>query len=475
MPREELIDLHLDQYRSALNTVETPILLVEPEGAVSANMSAKHILGLDENFITLEALERRLPGFMDCATTARHGASTVLSGEQSYSLTCSDVSLLNGSVTRQLVTKIELQPRDIEMQTVETLTAHMDMPVVLIDEKGTVLFSNNVASGFLGSLIGSDLGTLLDRKKSAVSFEELLGQVQESGDSTKYHPFFCETEDGQKNWVLCSIVPLPMNKGKALCFFIDVTYQRQREHFVNTGKIARRVAHDVNNLLLSITLHTELLFASLESGESISPEELEQTKKCLLTSVNNAGHLMKTFLGMNGKENDEEHLENINAFDFVRKLSSNLAPLVDVQGIKSTYKYLGEEAALLANPERLRSALTNLVTNSIDAINERMEPPREGYNFIDMTVETTPEYISFFVSDSGVGMTEEQRLKMFEPFYTTKQKGHGIGLETVQATVHELGGTIQVASKVGRGTTITIVIPRADVKISQQITQEQLA
>ncbi|MGE0431074.1 MAG: sensor histidine kinase [Planctomycetota bacterium] len=114
----------------------------------------------------------------------------------------------------------------------------------------------------------------------------------------------------------------------------------------------------------------------------------------------------------------------------------------------------------------INQVLTNLLVNAIDAVRDAREQDkaagrtdvREG--LVRVTWKSTPEGISTTVSDTGCGMTDEQASRAFDAFYTTKQDGTGLGLAIIHNIIESHGGSIEIASEVGKGTDVTFVVPR---------------
>jgi signal transduction histidine kinase len=123
---------------------------------------------------------------------------------------------------------------------------------------------------------------------------------------------------------------------------------------------------------------------------------------------------------------------------------------------------------VLADPAQLRQVLLNLVLNARDALAEggtiRLSTRAAEFPG-DVTSKAEPirarRAVSLVVSDNGCGMDVETRARLFEPFFTTKKlgQGTGLGLATVQRIVSEAGGTIEVESEPGRGTSIAVFFP----------------
>ena len=109
---------------------------------------------------------------------------------------------------------------------------------------------------------------------------------------------------------------------------------------------------------------------------------------------------------------------------------------------------------LTANPVEMEQILVNLITNAIHA--------SEPSGWVNVGLAASAETVRLTVADRGCGMTEEQIQRMFDPFYSTRRQdgGVGLGLSMVYGIVKKQGGTIDVSSSPGQGTTLTISLPR---------------
>ena len=126
--------------------------------------------------------------------------------------------------------------------------------------------------------------------------------------------------------------------------------------------------------------------------------------------------------------------------------------------------------AVRANPAQLRQVVMNLITNASEALGDRDGVIRIATQLVILirdspaaASERLPEgdYLQLLVSDTGRGMTPETQARVFDPFFTTRQAGHGLGLSVVQGVVRGLGGTIRVESAPAKGTTFQILLPCA--------------
>jgi CheY-like chemotaxis protein len=114
---------------------------------------------------------------------------------------------------------------------------------------------------------------------------------------------------------------------------------------------------------------------------------------------------------------------------------------------------LSEDSVVMGDNAELRELLTNLVLNSVDAI--------EGVGAIWLRTRREGDQVVLEVQDEGIGMSEETREKCLEPFFTTKERGTGLGLAMVYGTVSRHEGTLRVDSEFGKGTTVSVGLPAA--------------
>ena len=230
------------------------------------------------------------------------------------------------------------------------------------------------------------------------------------------------------------------------------------------GKLAGGVAHDFNNMLTAI-----LGYASMIQEDVPAKSAIYDSAQQIRRAAENAAALTHKLLAFSRKQ-----VLQSDAVDF-RSLLGNLLPLVrNAVGEDITVStHIGNELwPILADPVQLEQSILNLAINARDAM------PKGGTLQIDARNASRPrgerrpdvdvkpgEYVQITVTDTGTGMDEATRTRMFEPFFTTKPpgKGTGLGLSTVYGFVRQCGGYIAVLSTPGQGTSIELLLPRADV------------
>jgi len=234
---------------------------------------------------------------------------------------------------------------------------------------------------------------------------------------------------------------------------------RQAQKMEALGRLAGGVAHDFNNILMVINGLSETALELLEPGHDIRPD-LEE----ILEAGRRAAALTTQLLAFSRKR-----VLLPECFDLDEAIGAIEPMLRRLMGSDVT---LDVEAGhgkkwILADRSQLEQVLLNLAVNGRDAMPQggrlRIETVilERGHEF-GLETLALPEVV-LRLSDSGQGMTPEIQARVFEPYFTTKErgKGTGLGLSTVYAIVSDSGGTIRVDSEPGRGTTFTIALPLA--------------
>jgi two-component system, cell cycle sensor histidine kinase and response regulator CckA len=230
------------------------------------------------------------------------------------------------------------------------------------------------------------------------------------------------------------------------------------------GVLAGGIAHDFNNMLGTILGNAEISMAELGEASAAQPMLAD-----IVTACHCATDLCNQMLAFAGRGVISTECFDVNAA--VRELASLLQ---SASSKKTTVEYrLADEALFVeANKSQLQQVVMNLLTNANEAIGEdlgRIVVMTEARHH-DLTElrELAPhvdleaaEYVRVVVSDTGCGMTAETQERVFDPFYSTKTMGRGLGLATVQGIVNRHGGTIHLESRVGEGTRFLVLLPRA--------------
>jgi signal transduction histidine kinase/CheY-like chemotaxis protein len=236
---------------------------------------------------------------------------------------------------------------------------------------------------------------------------------------------------------------------------------RQSQKMEVVGRLTGGLVHDFNNMLTVISGQAELALRDIREGSA--RDRLEGIRK----AVDHAGGLTRQLLLFSRKPVRRPVAMSLNTI--VMEMESLLGRVVgeDVKIIA----FLGSGVGTVrADPGQIEQIIMNLAINARDAM------PKGGRLLIETgSVDYVPTparsagtrpapYALLRIRDTGVGMDADTQARVFEPFFTTKEegKGTGLGLAIVHDLVHQAGGTIELSSAPGEGTTFSIYFPRAD-------------
>ncbi|MEP6919375.1 MAG: ATP-binding protein, partial [Acidobacteriota bacterium] len=251
---------------------------------------------------------------------------------------------------------------------------------------------------------------------------------------------------------------------------LDVTERRaledqyhQSQKMEAVGQLAGGVAHDFNNLLTIILGNCELL---LDAGEPDCQrqEDLAQIQNAGLS----AAALTRQLLAFSRKEIIEPTLLDLNLL--LVKMRPMLTRLIR-EDVAVVIHVAPEPALIKADRGQIEQVVLNLAVNARDAmadggtltIDVRNVHLDAQYAKARAAVHEGP-YVTLTMTDTGCGMTPDVQARLFEPFFTTKEigRGTGLGLATVHGIVTRGGGSIEVASELGKGTSFSVYLPSAD-------------
>ncbi|MEA2310702.1 MAG: hypothetical protein QOE28_670 [Solirubrobacteraceae bacterium] len=252
----------------------------------------------------------------------------------------------------------------------------------------------------------------------------------------------------------------------ALVLSHDVTHRRQLEERVKeaermeaVGRLAGGVAHDFNNLLTVISGYASVLRAQIGDSEELS--EIEH-------AAEQASALTRQLLAFSRRQVLHPRVLDLN--EIVAGMEAMLGRIIG-DDVDVTVSLTPGQAVVEADRAQLERVVLNLAANARDAMPHggRLTIATAEVELDEDAVAAHGEgrpgvHVVLAVSDTGVGMSEEVRKYLFEPFYTTKSSGAGtgLGLATVFGVVKQSGGQIYVYSEEGRGTTFKIYFPAAD-------------
>lgn len=342
--------------------------------------------------------------------------------------------------------------------------------ICVVDSKGAIKTANSQFWNLLG-LSPSDVSGL-QRDDVCRLLAERFTQVDEftklwisADDGRPRGDFDTVDEPSRRLTVYCAEADSghsPENLGHVWVFH-DVTQQKQLEHSLRqsqkmeaVGTLAAGVAHDFNNSLSAIVNFAEV------AARGISGNSKEHEYVChVLDAAKQAAGTTRGLLTFCGQQTTEKSPTDI--VDLLKNSVTFLERLLPAS-IKITLDTPDSVELICRTDEaQLQQALLNLVVNARDAM------PEGGEITITANANARNDFVTIVVADSGVGMSREILDRIFDPFFSTKGrgKGTGLGMSIVHGIVEDHGGTIDVDSTLGEGTTITIQLPLSRLELSE--------
>ena len=346
---------------------------------------------------------------------------------------------------RDIIIEQQNRYRDIFQQSYDA--------IFIVDTAGNFTGANNS----MLKLINADQQQLMAMKFSDLFADE--GGMEAFLEKNKATAGNVETElkttDGKL--VACAISAVEVKNSSGQKFGLqgiihDLTPLKKAEKELRlaeklslTGRLARTIAHEVRNPLTNINLATEQLLESLkEMGNEdliIYPEIIQRNSRRINELIT---ELLKS------AKPSELSLEKVNPNDLIDEALSLCTDRIKLLEIKVNRNYSDSPPLLSFDVEKIKTALINIITNAIEAMEERENP------VLSLATEVDKEDLVIHIHDNGRGMDRETANQLFDAFFTGKKHGMGLGMTTTQNIVKSHGGNIEVASRPGEGTTFTL-------------------
>ncbi len=227
---------------------------------------------------------------------------------------------------------------------------------------------------------------------------------------------------------------------------------REAEKSAVVGRLGSAIAHEIRNPLnyINLTLdHLRAKFAPVEDGKREPFEKLTAQLKQEVARINNQ---ISDFL--NYSRPSKANLQPIDARKVIEDSLHIVEPQAAECGIKISVVEREDVPKILGDAEFLRSVFNNLFINAVHSME------KTGGN-LNVKISPDAEFVRIEVCDTGIGISEANQAKIFEPYFSTKETGTGLGLAIVQKIVEQHNGTIDVASKENEGTKFTVKLPKA--------------
>lgn len=365
----------------------------------------------------------------------------------------------------------------------ETVFNAIQEGIIVTDSKGRVTYLNDAACALFGLEAGDAIGKRLDERIGGLDW----GSLTQSGGPVSHD---VEIFYPQNRFINFYVVPLvmeqreptvatpkreleretvrrPVAPGSAeevghVMILRDITESRrtvqqtiESERLNALRLLAAGVAHEIGNPLNSLHIHLQLMQRSVQKLRDGQKAELEQSIDVARSEVNRLDSIVTQFLKAVRPSRPQLRPENVNTI--VEEAVRFFTPELQDRGMVVEQELRSDLPLLQLDRDQMKQAFYNVIKNSVEA----MDP----HGMLRIRTDLADTHVIIRFIDTGGGMSAENLSRVFEPYFTTKPSGSGLGLLIVRRIVREHGGELSVESSEGQGLTVTIRLPFIDKRI----------
>lgn len=344
----------------------------------------------------------------------------------------------------------------------ENILENLDSGIILFDSDGVLAFVNVQMAKLLGvprkSLAGCTLTQLLrhpqltrfKKKKILRIFRETIFHRK------RFHELL---DEYGRSWLVTMTYGDQM-EGDFLISVKDVSDFKQIEQtayqndkLAMLGKISASIAHEIRNPLTSIRGFIQLLRPHLMSLGK------DEYARIILTEIDRANDIIYEFLNSSKPSAPQTTVIPVNS------LLKEVALLTESEALMKGCQILLHEdermqTYISVDVKQIKQVILNLIKNALDAIDQKQDD--QGTGLIEISSKRNEKHVSIIISDNGGGMDQHTMNHLFNPFFTTKEGGTGLGLSVSYRIIKNHGGVIAVESQAGAGTEFMITLPIVD-------------
>jgi signal transduction histidine kinase len=361
-----------------------------------------------------------------------------------------------------------VQPADVQSYLVElarekgfleTIFNAILEGVIVTDPKGRIIWLNKAACGLFAIEAEPSMGRPLKEVVRGLDIESVATSgMTVNRDLEVFYP-----ENRMLNFY---VVPLMDDDGDEIeghaVILRDATETRrstaetiESERFSALTLLAAGVAHELGNPLNSLNIHLQLLERRARRLPAKARGEFEDSLAIARGEVTRLDHIITQFLRAVRPQPIETRLEDLNAL--VREAAAFLEPEIKDRDVLLDLELAADLPPVEVDRDQIKQALYNVIRNSLQAMKAG------GF----LRIRTGRDETHFFVSftDTGGGISAENMGRIFQPYFSTKAGGSGLGLLIVRRIVRAHGGEVAIESTEGKGLTLTIRLPRLDRRV----------
>jgi two-component system, sporulation sensor kinase E len=349
----------------------------------------------------------------------------------------------------------------------ETVFNAIQEGIIVTDSGGRITYLNEAACNLFGLNAEDSIGKRLDERVRGLDWSALSHSEEAiSRDLEIFYP--------ANRFINFYIVPLLIEPrtnenidiaaepvGHAIILRDITASRRSTQQTIESERLnaltllAAGVAHEIGNPLNSLHIHLQLMERKVRELDGKAQKELQESIDVARAEITRLDSIVTQFLRAIRPTRPEFHPENVNTI--VDEAVRFFAPEIKDRDVVVEQELRSDLPLLQLDRDQMKQAFYNVIKNSFEAIKRR------GVLRIRTDRDDTHVIISF--TDTGGGISAEDLGRVFEPYFTTKSSGTGLGLLIVRRIVREHGGELSIASSEGSGLTLTIRLPYMDKRV----------
>jgi len=354
----------------------------------------------------------------------------------------------------------------------ETVFNSIQEGIIVTDSKGRITYLNNAACQLFGLEAENSLGKRLDERVRGLDWNALSREAAVSRDMEIFYP--------SNRFINFYSVPLVIERqptenkidndkidisgervGHAI-ILRDITESRRTEQQTIESErlnaltlLAAGVAHEIGNPLNSLNIHLQLIEREARKLDGAKGAELQESVEVARAEINRLDSIISQFLRAIRPTRPQLRPENINSI--VEEAVRFFALEIKDRDIVVEQELRSDLPLLELDRDQMKQAFYNVIKNSFEAMKSR--------GILRIRTDMDESHVIVRFTDTGGGISAENLSRVFEPYFTTKTSGTGLGLLIVRRIVREHGGELSIESSEGKGLTLTIRLPHVDRRI----------
>src|SRR5256885_15621970 len=349
----------------------------------------------------------------------------------------------------------------------ETVFNSIQEGIIVTDSKGRITYLNDAACQLSGLEAEDSLGKRLDERVRGLDWNALSREGAVSRDMEIFYP--------TNRFINFYSVPLMIERQSAddkidvageqvghAIILRDITESRRSEQQTIESErlnaltlLAAGVAHEIGNPLNSLNIHLQLIEREARKLDGAKRAELQESVEVARAEINRLDSIISQFLRAIRPTRPQLRPENINAI--VEEAVRFFAPEIKDRDIVVEQELRSDLPLLELDRDQMKQAFYNVIKNSFEAMKAR--------GILRIRTDKDDSHVIVKFTDTGGGISAENLSRVFEPYFTTKTSGTGLGLLIVRRIVREHGGELSIESSEGKGISVTILLPHVNRRV----------